>query len=806
MISVNMLKRTTHLLTVVSVLIGTHLLNSESLAQQQDQSLSVVGQIEDQQSGEAVEGATVAVLAREDSSLVNGSVSEESGQFEVEGLQPGSYLVRVTYVGYEPLYEERQISEDQPEKNLGVLEIQPGDEQLDEVTVEAERERVTVESGRTIYDADQMVSGSGATATELLEEIPSVDVDTEGNVSYRGSESVVIQVNGRPIPDNPDARQAYLQSISSDDIENVEIISNPSASEDPEGVGGIINIELREDAGAGLTGRISGDVDTRGGYNPGASLGYNSSELRINGSYNYRKVLRDSELQEEREYMGQDPYYMYQDGGSDFTGNHHTVTVSTEYQPTESATFNLENFFGFMGMDNDQFRQHSYEQAPEDFSDQEMMMNERYDGMVSDNSLSYSHQLRGENHLIEGEAGLNYMYQDMESLQSFEFPDSEQNLDQQVEMHALHSDFNAESSYFNELHENVQFEGGIEYRMRNTVQELDDPASTFSDFDYRLNTASGYTILNFDQNPVNIEAGLRVEHADMMFDYLTSGETTDYDRQYVNLFPSASAGYQFNPQNQISLNYSKRINRPEIFHMLPDLSPMNPDPTHQISGNPELEPELTHSAELTYNLTGETYSVNVQPYMRHTTNVIRRQLQEVDGDILHYTYKNLAQRNDYGAEVSTDLSIAQSLNIGTSLDIYQAVIDGTDLGDDLESRALGWNASGNVSYRLPIGLMVQVMGQYQAPVDTEHGWRGSQKMLNLALRQGFLADQLQVSLSFRDILNSAGQDIRYETGNMRHYSENRFSQPTASLSISFSFGGEQQEQPQEEESSGLMPF
>lgn len=806
MISVILLKRITKPIAVVPLLIGALLLINEAQAQQQEQSLSIVGEIQDHQTGSAVYGATVSVLAKEDSSLVNGSVTKENGEFKVEGLQPGDYLVRVTYVGYEPLYQQRQISQDQPEKDLGVLKIRSGDEELDEVTVEAERERVTQKSGRTIYNANQMVSGSGATATELLEEIPSINVDTEGNVSYRGSESVVIQINGRPIPDNPEARQAYLQNLSSDNIENVEIISNPSASEDPEGVGGIINIVLRDDMDQGLTGRINGNANTLGGYSPGISLGYNSSKLRVNGSYNFRKRIMDSELEEEREYFGEQSYMMLQEGGNDFTGNHQTVTLSTEYQATESSTFNMDSYFGFMGMDNKQIRQHQYEQAPEGFSDQHMTMDDRYDGMISDNSLSYQHKLNGEDHFVEGEVGLNYMYQDRESQQSFDFPDSEQDFGNDVEMFALHSDFNAESNYNRSIRDNLAFEGGLEYRMRNTVQELDDPTTTFSDFDYHLNTASGYAILNHDLDQFNIEAGLRVEHADIMFDYHVSDETTEYDRQYVNLFPSAGLGYQLNPQNQLSLNYSKRINRPEIFQLLPDLSMMNPDPTHQTTGNPELEPEFTHSAELSYNLTGQSYSITLQPYMRHTTNVIRRHLREVDGDVLNYTFKNLSQRNDFGTELTSNISVAQRMNIGSSFDIYQANIDGTEHGEDIESRAWGWNVSGNVSYQLPFGLMVQAMGQYQSPVDTEQGWRGSRKMLNLATRQSFLDDQLQVRLNFRDVLDSISREIRYETDRMRHYSENRFPQRAVSLSISYSFGGSQPEQQQGEENRGLLPF
>ncbi|MGH7564539.1 MAG: TonB-dependent receptor, partial [Gemmatimonadota bacterium] len=253
----------------------------------------VRGRVVDAEAGEAISGASVALWSPADSSIVTGAVAQADGSFGVQGVPPGTYYVRVTSIGYAAHRSaDFTIGRDSRRADLGVIRLSRFLVEADEIQVEVERPTVTLEPDRNTYLARD-IAPAATTASEVLESVPSVVVDTEGKVSLRGNENVAVQINGRPAPVRGEQLAAYLQQLPANAIDRVEVIPTPSAAEDPEGMAGIINIVMKQNAELGTSGGVTLGVATTERYNVGASFGYQRGPINLFTTYGYHNNERD---------------------------------------------------------------------------------------------------------------------------------------------------------------------------------------------------------------------------------------------------------------------------------------------------------------------------------------------------------------------------------------------------------------------------------------------------------------------------------------------------------------------------------
>ena len=268
-----------------------------------------------------------------DTTLVTGTITDDRGAFQIEGVPPGQFRVDVSFVGYTSAHiRYARITPQERAVDLGVVALAPDIEQLESVQVEAEREQVSIQIDRTVYNtADDPVS-AGGNATNVLETIPSVDVDVDGNVSLRGSGNVAILINGKPAPVSSEFIAAYLKSLPAGSIERVEVIPNPSARYEPEGMSGIINLVLKENTDRGLGGTVSAGADTQGGYNGTTTLSYGKGPWNVTGSYGFRQNNRGGGGSSFAENRFATPVtFLDQRETDEDDGTSHNVNLSVDY-------------------------------------------------------------------------------------------------------------------------------------------------------------------------------------------------------------------------------------------------------------------------------------------------------------------------------------------------------------------------------------------------------------------------------------------------------------------------------------------
>lgn len=250
----------------------------------------VTGRVLAADTGDPLAGATVEVRAPSDSSLVTGVVTDESGRFTVSGLPYGTYTVRVRFVGFVTArYTDVRLTRTRPERNLETIELAQETEQLQEVTVSAQRPAVEIQTDRTVYNTDQQLVTAGGSARTVLNDLPSIQVDLDGSISFRGSEGVRVHVNGEPTSLSGQSLASFLESLPASAVERVEVIPNPSAKEEPEGAAGILNIVLKRNRDAGWSGGITAGGGTQESVTASGNVGYQTGAWRFFTNYGFRR-------------------------------------------------------------------------------------------------------------------------------------------------------------------------------------------------------------------------------------------------------------------------------------------------------------------------------------------------------------------------------------------------------------------------------------------------------------------------------------------------------------------------------------
>ena len=300
----------------------------------------VKGRILDKQTLEPLGFVAVKVLQQGNGTLVKGSVSDTEGNFSIDGLATGSYALEVTYVGYKPVTRQFSLSDRNRTQNFGVIHLAEDSKQLKEVTVTGQRSSMKLEVDRKSFDVSQLVTNAGQSASEALENIPSVEVDNDGNISLRGNSSVEVWINGKASGLTTDNRAQILQQLPAESIERIEVIDNPSAKFSAEGSAGIINIVMKKDLKPGYYGSVQVGADTRGGANTSFNINYNSQKWDGYANIGYRHREGKGRSQSEQLFLKTNQYQWYE-GESSNKGNGLFGRAGVTLHATKKDDFSL---------------------------------------------------------------------------------------------------------------------------------------------------------------------------------------------------------------------------------------------------------------------------------------------------------------------------------------------------------------------------------------------------------------------------------------------------------------------------------
>lgn len=847
------------------------LLGAAAQAQEQGPALggTVSGVVVDAATAEPLATASVAVWqlpqAGGDTTLVTGAITGAEGAFRVEGLRAGHYRAVVSFVGYHSrAFEDVEIREAERHVDLGTVELAPDVAVLEGVEVQAERQQVQVQIDRTVYSTADDPASAGGSATNVLENIPSVDVDVDGNVSLRGSGNVAILINGRPAPVSGEFLAAYLQSLPAGSVDRVEVIPNPSARYDPEGMGGIINIVLKEDSERGLGGALSAGGDSRGGYNANATLSYGRGPWTLTGSYGLRHDDRESSGSSFRENLYDTRFrFIDQSEAGQSEGLSHLLNLTADYAFSRATSLTASAQLGLR--DNTRASTNAYLYSNHaDLSEPglqyERLVEDEGEGWNTDLRLAFRHDFgaglnfngaglgggpgagpggghggrRGGSgpgpgaggpaaaHLLTAEARFNASANDSDEdyterlLASGDLREHQivasgrdrQEASLKIDYSRPLGAFRLEAGYDGRLED---LDSDYFSRTRDSTGAYVPDTDRNNVFNFEQQVHALYGQVGREIGPVGLLLGLRAEIARTTFALENTGE--DFENDYASLFPSAFLTYQFGEAAVLRASYSRRINRPWTWFLNPFRSYQ--DPLNVRQGNPALKPEYTDALELGFIRHTTWGSLTLSPYYRHTTDVIRS-VTTREGDVTVRTFENLATSQSYGLEAIGAFEgrgALEGLRGYASLEGYRVSTDGTAAGGDVQNDAFGWGGRLNASYtlgnRMGLGdLDLQASLFYRAPMRSEQGRTGARTFTNLALRQRLLGNQASLSLSLRDPLGLAGFNYVLDdpTRGIYQESEHNWGMQQVNLTFTYTFGHQerrpQRERPMEEPPQG----
>lgn len=743
----------------------------------------IKGIVMDGELGGPLEFVTVQVKAKGSDKIVQGSVTGSDGNYTIGGLKKGEYVVTFSYIGYEEVSKNISISSDNQILSLGELTLAEDANQLGEVEVVAKRPQMRFEIDRKVFDATQDIAAEGGSASDLLSNIPSVEVDNEGLVSLRGNSSVTIWINGKASGLTADNQADILDMMPAGDIKQVEVITNPSARYSPEGTAGIINIILKDDRKPGYYGSVKVGADTDGGYQASGNINYSSSKVDAYANLNYRN----------REFKGggitsrlntTDNSFLDQTNDSKRQHNNWFGRFGATWHITKSddLAFNVTGMTG--GGDNSEnIHYNSIDSQKNTIYTSDRITNGDSDMKMYNLELNYVHKF-SENSNIDLMVSNNQWRRDGMNIfrQSTVYTDPSQTanpLYQTQENDIKDKTWEVQADYTNKISDMARIEAGykgtfqrnaspVDTYTGTTAEDIRQDESLYNRFLYNQDVHALYMTYGGKWNKLSYQAGLRGEYwrvdtRSLDFDQEFNGKASEtFEKDYFKLFPSAFISYALPKNNELQVNYTRRLRRPwggqlNSFRNISDASNIS-------FGNPELTPEYSHSFELNYIKSWESgHTLSLSGYYRSTDDVIQRiRFLNTEDNVMYTTSENVAKSQASGLEIVGKDKLFKILDLTTTVNLYYSKLDGFSylpqgaetpvIGDTDESFA--WNVRMIANLSLPWGVSLQGTGNYNSKQLMAQGHREPNYSVDLGLRKSFLSDKLTLSINARDLLDS----------------------------------------------------
>ena len=803
---------------------------------------SVRGKIVDGETGEAVEFVNVVVTPKGSDKMSGGVITDLEGGFRIEGLKYGSYVLTVSYIGYQNTTREFTLSAEHKNAYFKQIAINEDTQVLKEVQVTGIRSQMKFEIDKKVFNVDQAIAATGGSASDILQNIPSVEVDTEGTVSLRGSESVTVWINGKAQGLTADNQGDILEQMPAESIERIEVITNPSAKYSPEGTVGIINIVLKRDRKAGYYGSAQAgasmyDTDF-GGYNTSANINYSSGKLDAYANISYRERHHRNENTSYREnYFGNDTTYLNQLGHGQMNGRNLFARSGLTWHVTEKDHISVD-LMGMMGnphrsnVINYTSGQGNVAGEQKDFTRERTTRSEGHMRMYNI-SLGYKHEW-STTHWLDFTASRHHWGNQSSNIYE-QITHFVQPATSSVHRPDLHSyqlqestgnnvDYEMQLDYENAFNDKHKLQAGY----RGTFTRDDSPVSTFADPDKQHEIESLYNrfIYNRDLHALyatysgklwerfGYQIGLRGEYYAVSTDshHKQDGVISKHPEKIdpvFQLFPSVFLSYQLPGDNELQVNYTKRVRRPwggqlNSFHNISDS-------TNISFGNPLLKPEFSNAFEFNYLKSWENHMLSVSAYYRTTEDIMQR-ISYMENGIMYSTSDNVAQSLSSGVEIVGKNRLFSKLDLTTTLNMYYYKLDGFHFllpnGDYLDGAAsedFSWNLRMMGTVGLPKAWSLQVTGMYNAKSVIAQGYRAPNYGLDAGIRKQFAGGKWSLSLNGRDLLNSRrfhsekwGPDFYQDSSNFRGGRQ-------ITGTLTYSFGNMRAKKPRKMDNSGMQP-
>ncbi|MEO8294816.1 MAG: TonB-dependent receptor [Gemmatimonadota bacterium] len=716
-----------------------------------------------------IEFANVEVRKPLAAAAIARTATGADGAFSLRGIAPGNYRVRIVAIGYTAKELGSVTIGPGPDIDLGTIVLTSMPFELPSIVIQGQRPVVELAPDRNTFVVRDLPTTKGGTALDVLRNVPAVDVDIDNLVSLRGNSGVVIQINGRPSPMKGTQLGNFLAQLPADVVDKVEVVTNPSAREDPTGVAGIINIVLKQKPDAGSSGGLTVGGGTTGHADIGGNLGYQNGPFSIYGSYGFFRDNRPRRDSIFRENTFENPVtFLDESGLRSQEPLAHTVTGTAGYALDKQDELSAELIYSTRveHESNDiLYRDLNAAQSVTGLSDR-LTHGNNFESSL-EGTLGYTHTF-GEDHELSSELGI---VRDEEGGPS------------SIVSHALALDGSPSSTtaqenqagwehprenslkvdYGRPLSQSLRIDVGykgldqgfhttLATRVFDSTQAaFVNDSSRISNFTYDQVVHAVYGVLGAAVDKFQLQGGVRIERATTTFHLRSLG--TSFNNDYNSVFPSALVAYNINELSQVKLSYSTRIRRPDDTDLL-DPTPHIQDPLNISIGNPSLKPEYIRAFELGLQRTMNHLTVQVTPFFRHTVDAIRS-IRTIDSaGVSTRSFANLATSDAYG----TDLTFAMSggrLSGFAGASAFRQVSNASNLPGDFSVKTFGWNARTNASFRFSSTLDLQILLSYQAPMNVEQGRNSSRTRFSFAVRQKLRSNQVSLTLRVIDPFNTA---------------------------------------------------
>lgn len=768
----------------------------------------------------------VSVARQGSQKLLKGSVTDRTGAFRIAGLAYGDYTLTVSFVGYTTLKRNFTLSASNKQVNFQRLLFAEDSRALGEVQVLGVRSAMKLDVDKKTFDVDQSIASAGGSANDVLQNIPSIEVDNDGNISLRGNSSVEVWINGKASGLSSDNRSEILDQLPAESIEKIEVITNPSAKYSPEGSSGIINIVLKRNRKAGYYGSLQAGANDQGGYNGSGNINYSSGYIDAYANIGYRKRKNKGGAWSRQTYTATNGYQNY-DSDSRRDGHNIFGRAGLTWHATRNDDLSLSGMMMKGSGSNTSTTPYHYGTVGQ--GDSYLM----YRRSSSDNDMNMTYAELNYHHNFSTKHNLDFtlshnnwhmnndnVYQDSTSY----FGSEATGYDYQLRpMHVRNRSWEAKLDYVNELSDKLKIEAGYDGRLNheNSPQEsfvdsanwdgrsLVEDQTYFNRFIYDQNIQALYATLTTHLGKLGIQGGLRGEYWNVntkSYDYSQEHDASlrnpAFKKDYFQLFPSLFLSYNLTKTQELQLNYTRRLERPwggqlNNFKDTRDASIIT-------YGNPELTPEYTNAFEMNYIKNWADHTLSLSAYYRPTTDVIQtvKYRSATDG-LMYSTSENVSKSISTGLELVLKDRLFKRLDLTTTADAYYYKLDGfsyvidgqtvTGASDDNFS----WTARMIANLMLPLDFSFQATGNYNSRQVITQGYRKANYSVDLGARKTFSDRKFALALNVRDLFNSRKWETVTHGAGFERHQKNWRSGRRISLTFTYSFGNMKAKKPKE---------
>ena len=778
------------------------------------QASSITGKISgiliDSMTNKPVEFATIVLVESKTAKQIDGTITDGTGEFKFSEIKLGNYELQISFLGYSAkTIKDIELTPEKPDVNVNNVFLSAEGVLLNEVTVTGQAAVVENQIDKLVYNADKDVTSAGGDASNVLQKVPLLSVDAEGNVSLRGSSNVQILINGKPSTMFSSNAADALKTIPADQIKTVEVITSPTAKYDGEGSGGIINIITKKKSLEGFTGSVNGSVgnrQNRGSLNLNLTRGRFGLNFSGSGWYapnrpSYSDYLRVDQL------ANGDERTLEQHGKGDSKNFGPRVNLGMFYDL--NAYNNISTSIGFRG-----FGRSGDNVTNATFMDPSIGLDQIYTRNSFSESLNsgldwntdYKRTFKKPDQELR--IGLQVDMDNSDSENNFDQSGNEASLQQRNknENQGVNSELTGQIDYVHPISKSVKLEAGTKGILRHIESDFSSSNFDFTNqqfvenpyasdiFYYDQDVYAGYLSFNVRfGDKTGMVVGSRYEHTTISGDY--KFDETTFANAYGNLLPSIIISRNLSQMSSLKLSYNQRIRRPGLRFVNPYVD--QSDPRDIQVGNPQLLPEISNQMELNYGTFVKGIVLNTSVFYRITNDNIENYLQVTDDGVSRNTYRNIGQTESLGASLFTSINIKEKLTLRSSASVSSYSSEATIEGVNLSRTSIVWNGNLNGTLTLKKGFKVEAFGFYNSPRQSIQGSRASYSMFNFGVVKEFtkkFSMGINVSQPF-------SRDMKFENEsecpNFYLKSVNGFANRSIGLNINYRFGKLDFRQPSE---------